>query len=458
MAGVALGNIDLHFAWPAWHLLYGTGLALVARLVPIFRRGRRGCLSGRCSIWKHRPAFCVAGVALGDIDLHFVWHAWHLLYGTGLALVARLVPIFRRGRRGCLSGRCSIWKHRPAFCVAGVALGDIDLHFVWHAWHLLYGTGLALVARLVPIFRRGRRGCLSGRCSIWKHRPAFCVAGVALGDIDLHFVWHAWHLLYGTGLALVARLVPVCRHGRRGCLCGRRGIWKHRPHSVWQVWHLATSTIYLTHRAKRQSSASAKNLLQAVRSHDGLRGLLAHIAYAAKTNGCHSPLFMVLARRLWLHNMITRHLSTTFVDIQHFNSHYVLTPHLCTHTSVPHNSFTHNSLTHTFPRMPCTHNTFTPTPVHTAHSPTALSHTTHDSFTHTTFTPYLDTHFFHQQHFQLITRNSFTHLTSTRISCTHRSSTISFLFPAFPIPFSPFFGYLLEEVDMWGFSGPLMSD
>ena len=49
---------------------------------------------------------------------------------------------------------------------------------------------------------------------------ALCVAGVALGDIDLHFAWQAWHLVtsastlrgrrgaYGTGLALVARLVP----------------------------------------------------------------------------------------------------------------------------------------------------------------------------------------------------------------------------------------------------------
>ena len=49
---------------------------------------------------------------------------------------------------------------------------------------------------------------------------AVCVAGVALGDIDLHFVWQAWHLVtstftlhgrrgtYGTGLALVARLGP----------------------------------------------------------------------------------------------------------------------------------------------------------------------------------------------------------------------------------------------------------
>ena len=49
---------------------------------------------------------------------------------------------------------------------------------------------------------------------------ALCLAGVALGDIDLHFAWQAWHLAtwkrilrgkrgtYGTGLALVARLVP----------------------------------------------------------------------------------------------------------------------------------------------------------------------------------------------------------------------------------------------------------
>ena len=49
---------------------------------------------------------------------------------------------------------------------------------------------------------------------------AFCVAGVALSDIDLHFAWQAWHLVTstvtlrgrrgsdGTGLALVAHRVP----------------------------------------------------------------------------------------------------------------------------------------------------------------------------------------------------------------------------------------------------------
>ena len=51
-----------------------------------------------------------------------------------------------------------------ALCVAGMALGDID-HFAWQAWHLvtwtctlhgrrgIYGTGLALVARLVPSWK-----------------------------------------------------------------------------------------------------------------------------------------------------------------------------------------------------------------------------------------------------------------------------------------------------------------
>ena len=53
------------------------------------------------------------------------------------------------------------------------------------------------------------------------------VAGVALGDIDVHFAWQAWHLVtwtctlrdrrgtYGTGLALVARLVPAAGAWRR---------------------------------------------------------------------------------------------------------------------------------------------------------------------------------------------------------------------------------------------------
>jgi len=72
---------------------------------------------------------------------------------------------------------------------ASVALGDIHLHFARQAWHLLtstfvsrgtrrrrgtWGTGLALVARLVA-----------------QGAAPLCVAGVALGDIHLRFVWQA---------------------------------------------------------------------------------------------------------------------------------------------------------------------------------------------------------------------------------------------------------------------------
>ena len=67
-------------------------------------------------------------------------------------------------------------RHQRAFCVAGVALGDIDVH-AWQAWHLVKST----------FTLHGKRGT-------WRHRPAFCVARVALGDINLHFAWHAWLL------------------------------------------------------------------------------------------------------------------------------------------------------------------------------------------------------------------------------------------------------------------------
>ena len=58
-----------------------------------------------------------------------------------------------------------------ALCVAGVALGDIDL----------YVAGVALVAL----------GWLWWRAWVSPGVAALCVAGVALGDIDLHFMWQA---------------------------------------------------------------------------------------------------------------------------------------------------------------------------------------------------------------------------------------------------------------------------
>ena len=126
----------------------------------------------------------MAGVALSDIDLQFVWQAWDLWHwaGSGGALGSRC----RHDRRGRLCGRRGTWRHPVSCGVAGVALGYIDLHFmcqaylvtsihfVWQAWHLATSTvtlchNLALVARLNPV--------------VAVVAAAVCVAGVALGDI-----------------------------------------------------------------------------------------------------------------------------------------------------------------------------------------------------------------------------------------------------------------------------------
>jgi len=176
VAGVALGDIDVYSAWQAWHLSHWA------------------VSGGRCmalgdidvdSAWQ----------AVGDIDWHSAWQAWRLRHwaGFGGALGSQLTPWTPR-----LFGRRGTWRHRRAFCVAGVALGDIDVYSAWQAWHLWHWavSGGALGSQLTPwtprlflssaITLRGRRGA-------WRHRRAFCVAGVAVGDMDLHFAWQVWH-------------------------------------------------------------------------------------------------------------------------------------------------------------------------------------------------------------------------------------------------------------------------
>ena len=81
MAGVALGDIQCHVAWQAWHLVTSTST---------FAFGT----------WRQRCAFCVAGVALMALGCLW-WRAW-VPFGAVFA---------------------------AAVCVAGVALGDIDLRF-----------------------------------------------------------------------------------------------------------------------------------------------------------------------------------------------------------------------------------------------------------------------------------------------------------------------------------------
>ena len=123
-------------------------------------------LRGRRGTWWHRPSLCVAGVALmalalvGALGSHltplsprlFAWQAWHLVTSTST-----------------LHGRRGTWRHRRAFCVAGVALMALD----WLWWCAWFPVDAVVAA-------------------------ALCVAGVALGDVDLDFAWQAWHLVTWT--------------------------------------------------------------------------------------------------------------------------------------------------------------------------------------------------------------------------------------------------------------------
>eukprot|EP00435_Cladocopium_sp_Y103_P009891 s2317_g2.t1 len=162
--GVALGDINLHIVWQAWHL-------------------RRSAGSGDALGWRGAASFCVAGVALGDMDFRSVWQAWHLATSTFTLC----------GRRGTYSTQPGLVTRlvgaaAASFCVAGVALGDMDLRFVWQAWHLATST-------FTLCGRRGTDGAQLGLVTrlVGAAAASFCVAGVAVGVTELRFVWQAWH-------------------------------------------------------------------------------------------------------------------------------------------------------------------------------------------------------------------------------------------------------------------------
>ena len=115
----------------------------------------------------------------------------------------------------------------------------------------------------------------------------------------------------------------------------------------------------------------------------------------------------------------------TYIPSFHTSSFFVT--HGLSHTTLSHTtvltsrSFTTSFVFPSFPATPSRYNI-------------CCSWSTH---THT-----------HTPHTQLITAQ----LPHTRVPCcTRQSLTISFLFPAFPMPSLPFFCCLLEEVGMWGY-------
>ena len=443
-----------HFAWQAWHLVtwivtlrgrrgtYGTGLTLVARLGLSWRRGRCGFWRGRRGTWWHGPSLCVAGVAgVAGVALGWLWwRAWVSVDAVDAA----------------------------AFCVAGVALGDMDLHFAWQAWHLATwiltlrgrrGTYTALgslVARLGLSWRRGRRGFLRGRRGTWWHGPSLCVAGMALGDMDPHFAWQAWHLWHwaGSGGALGSQLTPwkprlFAWHAWHlvtwtFTLRGRRGTWWHgsslcvagvapirhwadsggalgfqlTPWTLrllaWQVWHLVTWTFTLRGRYGtwwHGSSLCVAGVAPiwhwalwwrawvSVDAVDAAAFCVAGVALAALGWLSHHLWHITLSHTIFHTPSFTHHLSHTALSHTIFDtlSHTFFHTPLC-HTSLCHTLFLSHTIFHTqLCHTPCF---ATPSfahhfvPHHLSH--TTLSHTLfHTQISHTIFHTTLSHTIFH---------------------------------------------------------------
>ena len=160
------------------------------------------------------------------------------------------VPVWRRCRGGCLCGRAFMglgwlwWRAwvpvgaivAAAVCVAGVALGDIDLHFAWQLGDMTFtlrgrrGTSLCVVGvALMALGWLWWRGWFPFAAVV---TVAVCVAGVALGDIDLHFARQLWYLVTST----------FTLRGRCGTYGTSLGLWW-----LLSLCHTQLSHSFVTH-------------------------------------------------------------------------------------------------------------------------------------------------------------------------------------------------------------------
>ena len=154
---------------------------------------------------KHLSAvLCVAGVALGDVDLHFVWQAWHLRHWVGSGALGHAgspgAPHHFAWQACHLVTSTLVSRGRRGTCGTGLALvarlGALGRPqpLAWQAWRLVTSTLVAL-GTLGWLWWRGwarwvARGamplCVAG-VALGEIHLGFCVAGVALGDIHLGF-------------------------------------------------------------------------------------------------------------------------------------------------------------------------------------------------------------------------------------------------------------------------------
>ena len=427
---------------------------------PLLARDAAALLRGRRDTWWHPLALCVARMALGDIDLFFAWQAWHLWDWAGSG--GALGPLGRAWRCGTfawqawhlvtstctLRGKHGAWWHRPFFCVAGVALmglgwvwrrawgplvareaaalfcvagvtlGDIHLRFAWQAWHLVTSTfGLP-----------GRRGTYGTSA----HARNSCA----------HHLCHTTlsHSIFRTHLSHTAlsHKLFVAHHHSQTALS--HTIFRTQLHSTTlshTIFHAHLShTNFVTHHLLSQTIFHTPSLSHTIfHTHLCLTPSFTH-------HLCHTPSF-------------TRHLCHTPSFTRHFVAHpfthNFVTPQLCHTPSFTH--IFHTQLCH----IPSLWRTIFHTHTHIFRTP-ALSHTIFHT-NHLSHTIFVTQHLSH-------TTLSHATLSQATLSHTHtqtqiftykclsdRSSTTSFIYPSFPIPLGPLF-LLIGRSCLVGSSGP----
>ena len=449
---MALGDIHLRFtwqacylvtsthtqlvvtqAWQAWHLWHwaGSGGALGFRCgagTPrlsawqawrletsiFFSRGRRGT-------WWHRL---------------LLWRGRRGTYGTGLALAARLVFGVAPGRRGCWRGMRGTWRHPSSFHVAGVVLVDIDFY-----------SGVAGVA-LMALGWPWRRAWFL----VWRRDAAAVgVAGMALGDIHLRLPWQAWYLVTSTS-TFAWQAWHVWHWAGSGGALGLEWNAGAPRLLAWQAWHLATSTFVL--RGRRGTGWHPLSLCVAcVALGDIDRHFAWQASHLSHTQLVHTQLVLTQLAHTTCPHTACPHTICPHTTCSHTTCPHTTCPHTtCPHTTCPHTTCPHTTCSHTTcPHTICPHN------LSTAQHTTCLFGSKTDMHTHTHLTHNLSPHNFLTQfaHTQ-IPHNLLTH--GFLPSCTRQSFTISFLFPAFPMPCLPFTFLLLLVWRSWHvvLSGPLI--
>ena len=323
----------------------------------------------------HTPSFANIFVTHNFVTHHLCHTIGTSRAGSGGVLGSAWSPRTPRhfgvaGMALVLRGRHGTWRHRPSFCVADVAPGDIDLRFAWQAWHLWHLAGSC--------------GALG---SAWSPRTPrhFCVAGVALGDIDLRFAWQAWLLWDCAGSDRVSLItlshttlaIQLCHtpsfthnfvtHHLVTQTFATQNFVTHYPHNI--VWGSCFRSVPPVFRLSRPSAASF--------SHTIFR----------------TPSFTHLLSHTLFHTLsFTHHLSHTIFVTHHLSQTSFDTPSL-SHTIFHRPSLTHHlshtpSLSHSFVTHHLSHTSLSHTIFHTrlchtlCHTPSFTHHLSHLFVTH----------------------------------------------------------------------------